>query len=175
MEFLDMFDGNVPSVIAIGIIMLIGTIGSALISNGYLSRMLKARGKGRTVAELAGRVDEMEKGFVPDLDEVLERIDGRLDSMQKSMTEMERKLDHADKSALMGVIHNDKIHKMDRLRAFNSYLKLGGNGTVAEYAVNELVIQNRDYWIRVLDESTMKPQCGKYGERIAEINGRLRT
>ena len=175
MEFLDMFDGNVPSVIAIGIMMLIGTIGSALISNGYLSRMLKARGKGKTVADLAGRVDAMENGFVPDLGDVLGRMDGKLDSMQERMAEMERRLNYADKSALMGIVHNEKIHKMDRLRAFNNYLKLGGNGTVAEYAVNELVIPNRDYWIRVLDESRMKPQCDKYGERIAEINGRFRA
>jgi len=170
-----MFDGNVPSVIAIGIMMLIGTIGSALISNGYLSRMLKARGKGKTVADLVERVDAMENGFVPDLGDVLGRMDGKLDSMQERMAEMERRLNYADKSALMGIVHNEKIHKMDRLRAFNNYLKLGGNGTVAEYAVNELVIPNRDYWIRVLDESRMKTQCDKYNERIAEINGRFRT
>jgi len=175
LEFLDMFDGNVPSVIAIGIMMLIGTIGSALISNGYLSRMLKARGKGKTVADLAERVGKVENGFVPDLGDVLGRIDGKLDSVQERMTEMERRLNYADKSALMGVIHNEKIHRMDRLRAFNNYLKLGGNGTVAEYAVNELVIPNRDCWIRVLDESRMKTQCDKYNERIAEINGRFRT
>jgi len=171
LEFLDVLDGNIPSLIAVTVIV----VGGALINNGYLSRMLKARGKGRTVGELSGRMDEMEKGFVPDLGDVLERMDGKLDSMQERMTEMERRLNYADKSALMGIVHNERIHKMDRLRAFNNYLKLGGNGTVAEYAVNELVIPNRDYWIRVLDESRMKPQCDKYGERIAEINGRLRT
>ena len=171
MEFLDLFDGNVPSLLVMAVVVL----GGALISNGYLSNMLKGRGKGKTVAELSGRMDAIEDGFVPDLGDVLGRIDGRLDSMQKSMTEMERRLNYADKSALMGVIHNEKIHKMDRLRAFNNYLKLGGNGTVAEYAVNELVIPNRDYWIRVLDESRMKPQCEKYDERIAGINRRFRT
>ena len=170
MEFLDVFDGNIPSLIVMAVIVL----GGALVSNGYLSKMLKARGKGRTVGELAGRMDEMEKGFVPDLGEVLGRMDGKLDSMQERMTEMERRLNYADKSALMGIIHNEKIHKMDRLRAFNNYLKLGGNGTVAEYAVNELVIPNRDYWIRVLDESRMKTQCDKYDGRIAEINGRFK-
>ena len=171
MEFLDMFDGNVPSLAVMAAIVL----GGALISNGYLSKMLKGRGKGRTLAGLAERVEKVEEGFVPDLGDVLERMDGKLDSMRECMTEMERRLNYADKSALMGVIHNEKIHKMDRLRAFNNYLKLGGNGTVAEYAVNELVIPNRDYWIRVLDESRMKPQCDKYRERIAEINRRFRA
>jgi len=171
LEFLDVFDGNTPSLVVMAAIVL----GGALISNGYLSRMLKARGKGKTIAELAGRMDKIEDGFVHDLGNVLERIDGKLGAMQKQMADMERRLNYADKSALMGGIHNEKIHKMDRLRALNNYLKLGGNGTVAEYAVNELVIPNRDYWIRVLDESRMKPQCDKYNERIAEINGRFRA
>jgi len=174
LEFLAAFDGNLPSVIAIGAFMVVGTIGSALINKGYLSRMLKARGKGRTLVGLAERMDKIEDGFVPDLGDVLERMDGKLCAMQEQMAEIERRLNYADKSALMGVIHNEKIHKMDRLRALNNYLKLGGNGTVTEYAVNELVMPNRDYWIRVLDESRMLPSCDKYHERIAEIGRRLK-
>ena len=169
MEFFDMFDGNALMVIAFAVISL----GGALINNGYLSRMLKGRGKGRTLAGLAERVDEMEKGFVPDLGEALERIDGKLDAMRGSMAEMETRLNYADKSALMGVVHNPNIHKVDRLRAFVNYLKLGGNGTVTDYAIEKLVRPNRDYWKRALDESRMKPQCEKYGERIAEINRRI--
>jgi len=169
MEFFDMFDGNVPSLVAMAAIVL----GGALISNGYLSRLLKGRGKGKTLAELAGRVDEMEKGFVHGLDGTLERIEGKLDVMQVSVTEMETRLNYADKSALMGVIYNEKIHKVDRLRAFNNYLKLGGNGLVEEYAFKELVKPNHDDWIRAVQESRMKPRCDKYEERIAEIGRRL--
>jgi len=173
MEFFEMFDGNLPALAVIGFVMLLCAIVPSLISNGYLSRMLKSRGKGRSAAELAERMDKIEDGFVPDLGEVLGRIDGKLDAMQESMTEMETRLNYADKSALMGVIYNDRIHRVDRLRAFINYLKLGGNGLVAEYAIEELVRPNRDDWTRAVQESRMTPRCDKYHERIAEINRRL--
>jgi len=173
MEFFEMFDGNLPALAVIGFVMLVCAIVPSLISNGYLSRMLKGRGKGKTLAELAGRMDEVEKGFVHGLDGTLERIEGKLDDMRKSMAEMETRLNYADKSALMGVIYNDRIHKIDRLRAFINYLKLGGNGLVAEYAIEELVRPNRDDWTRAVQESRMTPRCDKYHERIAEINRRL--
>jgi len=169
MEFFDVFDGNVPSLVAMAAIVL----GGALISNGYLSKMLKGRGKGKTLAELVGRVDEMEKGFVSDLGEVLGRIDGKLDSMRGSMDDLERRINYVDKSALMAVIYNGDVHVIDRLRAFVHYLKLGGNGTVLEYAYGELVKPNRREWTRALDESRMKIHCEKYHERIAEIGRRL--
>ena len=176
MEFMDMFDGNLPSVMAIGLVMLIGTIGSALISSGYLSKALKGRGKGKTVTELAARVEGMEKGFVPDLGDALRQICGKLDAVHGQMIEMERRLNYADKSALMGVIHNPNIHAVDRLRAFNNYLKLGGNGLVEEYAIRELILPNADDWTRAVQESRMKIHCdaGEYEGRIAEIGRRLR-
>jgi len=172
MEFFETFGGNALMLAAFAAI----TLGGALINNGYLSRMLKARGKGRTVAEIAERMDKIEDGFVPDLGDVLERIDGKLGAMQERMTEMERRLNYADKSALMGVIHHPDIHVTDRLRAFNNYLKLGGNGTVLEYAYGELVEPNRREWTRALDESRMKIYCPeKYHKRIAEIGRRLKN
>jgi len=143
------FNGNALMVAAFAAI----TLGGALINNGYLSRMLKARGKGKTLADLAGRMDMIEDGFVHDLGNVLERIAGKLGAMQKQMADMERRLNYADKSALMGIIYNPDIHVTDRLRAFNNYLKLGGNGTVLEYAYEELVEPNRQEWTRALDES----------------------
>ena len=166
-----MFNGNALMVAAFAAI----TLGGALINNGYLSRMLKARGKGRTVAGLAERMDKIEDGFVPNLDDVLRRIDGKLDTMREQMSEIERRLNYADKSALMAIIYNPSIHKVDRLRAFNSYLKLGGNGTVKDYAVENLVLPNREDWIRALDESRMKIHCEKYHERVAEIYRRLKN
>ena len=171
MEFLGLLNGNMLMIVAFAAI----TLGGALINNGYLSKMLKARGKGKTATELAERVNAIENGFVPDLGDVLGRMDGKLDDMQERMAEMERRLNHADKSALMGVIHNPGIHAVDRLRAFNNYLKLGGNGLVAEYAIRELILPRREDWVRVVQESRMKICCGEYRERIAEIDGRLRS
>jgi len=171
LEFLDVFDGNIPSLIVMAVIVL----GGALVSNGYLSKMLKARGKGRTVGELAGRMDEMEKGFVPDLGDVLGRIDSKLGAMQNQLVNMEIRLNYVDKSSLMGVIYNGDVHIVDRLRAFVNYMKLGGNGTVLEYAYTELVKPNRQEWIRALDESQMKIHCEKYHEKIAEIGLRLKN
>jgi len=173
MELLGMFDGNLPSVVAIGAIMLVGTIGSALISNGYLSKMLNGRGKGKAAAELAGRMDRLENDTVPGMKGALDRIENKLDTLSDHVLEMERRLNYADKSALMGVIYNGSIHVFDRLRAFNNYLKLGGNGLVAEYAVRELVVPNRDDWTRVVQESKMKTHCDKYHEIVAGIGRRL--
>jgi len=76
---------------------------------------------------------------------------------------------------IWGVIYNGDVHIVDRLRSFIHYLKLGGNGTVLEYAYVELVKPNRQEWTRALDESRMKIHCEKYHERIAEIDGRLRN
>jgi len=81
MEFFEAFNGNALMVAAFAAI----TLGGALINNGYLSRMLKARGKGKTVTELAERMGKIEDGFVHDLGNVLERIDGKLGAMQKQM------------------------------------------------------------------------------------------
>ena len=175
MEFFEMFDGNLPALAVIGFVMLVCAIVPSLISNGYLSRMLKGRGKGKTLAELAGRMDEVEKGFVHGLDGTLERIEGKLDSMRGSMADLERRINYVDKSALMAVIYNGDVHVIDRLRAFVHYLKLGGNGTVLEYAYGELVKPNRREWTRALDESRMKIHCEKYRKKIAEIDRRLKN
>jgi len=171
MEFFETFGGNALMVAAFAAI----TLGGALINNGYLSKLLKSRGNGKAVAEVVERVDRIEDGFVPDLGDVLERIDGKLNAMQESMAEMERRINYVDKSALMGVIYNGDVHIVDRLRAFVHYLKLGGNGTVLEYAYTELVKPNRQEWTRALDESRMQARCEKYHERIAEIGGRLKN
>jgi len=170
LELLSMFDGNVPSLIVVACFVLIGMVAVALINNGYLSRMLKRRGKG-SIAERMGKIED---GFVPDLGDVLSRIDGKLDAMGEQMSKMDRRLNHVDKSALMGVIYNGDVHVIDRLRAFVHYLKLGGNGTVLDYAFEELVKPNRREWTRALDESRMLPRCDKFDERTAEIGRRLR-
>lgn len=173
MELLGMFDGNVPSLVVIGIFMLAGTFVSALVSNGYFSKMLKGMGRGKSIADLAERMDRLENGVVPGLDKTLERIEYKIDDLSENVLEVEKRLNYADKSSLMGIIHNSSIHTTDRLRAFNNYLKLGGNGTVADYAVEELVRPNREEWIRVVDESRMKIHCDRYHERIASIKNRL--
>jgi len=131
-----------------GVFLILNT----LITQGHFSKLFGR--KGRTVT--------------------LERIEHKIDEMSEHVLEMETRLNYVDKSALMGIIYNPAIHVVDRLRAFVCYLKLGGNGLVAEYAERELVTPNRDDWTRAVQESTMKIHCGKYAERVAEINGRLR-
>jgi len=167
-------DGNIVYAFIIGGLMLISSVSVALISNGYLSRMLK--GKGRSNVELAAEMDEIKKGFVPNLDEALAGIDGKLDALAEGFQEMERRLGHVDKSALMAVIHNPEIHAIDRLRAFDRYLRLGGNGLVEEYAIRELILRHRKDWIRTQQENRMRIYCEKekYEARIAEIDRRTK-
>jgi len=168
MDF-SVFMDNLPSLIVVAIFLTVNT----LINNGYLSKLFKRKGKGQTNTELAGRMDKMESGFVPNLDEVLSRIEGKIDSMSDRVSDIESRINHIDKSALMSVIYNRHIHIIDRLRAFVCYLKLGGNGLVAEFAIENLVKQNREHWLRVEQENRMKTYCEKYDDRIAEINRKI--
>jgi len=166
---LTVFMDNLPSLIVMAIFLTITT----LINNGYLSKLFKRKGRGKTVAEIAERMDKMEGDFVPNLDGILKRIEDKIDAMSDRVCEMEKRLNFVDKSALMGVIYNRHIHVIDRLRAFNSYLKLGGNGLVAKFALEKLVLPNSEHWIRAVQESHMKIYCEKYEERIAEIDKKI--
>ena len=167
---ISIFMDNLPSLIVMAIFLTV----HSLIDKGYLSKLFKRKGKGKTLAEIAARMDKMESDFVPDLDGILKRIEGKIDAMSDRVCEMEKRLNFVDKSALMGVIYNRHIHVIDRLRAFNSYLRLGGNGLVAEYAVRELVLPNREEWIRVTQESRMKIyDKEKYSARVAEISKKI--
>jgi len=152
---LDMAGWNLPSILLVGLFMLMGTVASALINNGYLSRIFKGKGKGKPLDELIKHADKMES---------------MMDMLSKQMDKMDRRLNYVDKSALMGVIYNSAISKIDRMRAFNCYMKLGGNGLVFDYAVNELVLPNWEEWMRVVQESRMDIVCDNYNNRIAEIN-----
>jgi len=165
MELLSKFSGDFLSLIIIGIFMLAIT----LTNNGYLTKLLKRRGQ--PISELANRMDEIEKQIVPNLDDILARIENKLDSLSTALGEMEQRLNYIDKTALMGVIYTDNIHITDRLRAFNSYIRLGGNGLVMEFATYTLIIPNWNDWQRVSQESRMKIYCGedKYNARLAEI------
>ena len=171
MELLEGFRDNIPSLVVVAVIVL----GGALINNGYLSKLFKKRGMSQPVADIVKRVDEIESRFTPNLDDILARIENKLDSLSDRVSDVEKRLNYVDKSALMGVIYNSSIHTIDRLRAFHTYLCLDGNGLVAEYAVKELVIPNRDDWIRAWQESKMRVYCDKdkYDERIAEINRKI--
>ena len=171
MELLDGFSDNIPSLVVVAAIVL----GGSLINNGYLSKLFKKRGMSQPFADIVKRVNEIDGRFTPNLDEILARIESKLDSLSDRVSDVEKRLNYVDKSALMGVIYNHSIHTIDRLRAFHTYLCLDGNGLVAEYAVSELIIPNRDDWIRAVQESKMKVYCDKdkYDERIAEINRKI--
>ena len=118
-------------------------------------------------SEAGQKTKEIKKeGFIPHLDKTLERIEYKIDNMEK-------RLNHVDKSALMGNIYNPALPIVERLRAFVRYLKLGENGLVAEFAIKELVFPNREEWMRTVHECQMKSYCSKYDERIAEINRKI--
>ena len=152
MEFFDMFDGNIPSIIAIAVVVL----GGALINNGYLSKLLKAR-KTKTSED----------------NDALKSIDAKVSELSGDVARLSRRINHVDKFSLKGNIHTEGLHIIDRLRAFDCYLRIGGNGLVIDYAVEELIIENPACWLRVQQENHMEPSCEKYEARIAEINKRI--
>ena len=152
MEFFDMFDGNIPSIIAIAAVVL----GGALINNGYLSKLLKAR-----------------KTKASEDKDALERIEKNMSILSENMARLSRRIDHVDRIALIGNIYHAHLDMIDRLRAFDCYLRLGGNGLVIDYAVKKLIIKNPACWLRAQQENHMEPSCEKYEARIAEINKRI--
>ena len=151
MEILfESFAGNLPSLIVIGVFMLATT----LINNGYLSKTLNGRGKGKTKP----------------IAECIEEVKGKINGVKDEVEKLSRRVGYVEKSALMGNIHNKELHTIERLRAFDCYLRLGCNGLVADYALKELILSNREDWIRTQQENTMEISCDKYEARIAEIN-----
>ena len=107
------------------------------------------------------------EGFIPHLDKTLERIERKIEDIEK-------RLNHVDKSALKNLIYNQDIHILDRLHAFDSYLRLEGNGSVTEYAVKTLIISNRDDWLWVIQRNTMKIYREEiYREQVAEISKQI--
>ncbi|MCL2381341.1 MAG: hypothetical protein FWC64_07070 [Treponema sp.] len=154
MEFIEMFDGNIPSLLVIAVIML----ASQLINNGYLSKLLKGKGKseGKSILDLVNE------------------INGKITAQGEEISRVSRRLGYVDKSALMGNIYNPAIPVTDRLTAFDCYLRLGGNGLVAEFAINELVFPNWNDWLRARQKNCMDIYCDKYEARIAEINNIFR-
>jgi ABC-type iron transport system FetAB ATPase subunit len=107
LEFFDMFDGNIPSIIAIAVVVL----GGALINNGYLSKLLKAR-----------------KTKASEDKDALERIEKNMSILSEDMARLSRRIDHVDKIALIGNIYHSHLDMIDRLRAFDYYLRLGVTG-----------------------------------------------
>ena len=142
---------------------------------GFVVMMLFQRGAfNKLSSPTKKRLDEMEKGFVPDLGAFLARIEDKVNALSVQCSEMETRLNHVDKSALMGVIYNPAIHVVDRIRAFDCYLRIGGNGLVTEYAINNLLLPNRKDWIRVTQESQIKIlHEEQYRERVEWINRHL--
>jgi hypothetical protein len=153
LEILKLFDGNIPSLLVMGIFFL----GTTLVNNGYLSKFLKSKGKDSS---------EGKEGKGQSIADLIERI-------EREVAKLSRRVGHTDKSALMAIIYSPAIHVIDRLRAFDCYLRLGGNGFVAEFAITELIVPHKNEWLRVQHENTMDIYCEKYHERIAEIRKRI--
>jgi len=139
-----------------------------------IEKMWIGKAAGEERGEAGQKTESIKKdGIIPHLDKTLERMESKIDEANGSMRDMETRINHIDKAAMMGIIYNRNIHIIDRLRAFICYLKLGGNGLVAEFAIEYLVGPNRDLWMRAVQESQMIPRCPKYEERIAEINKKI--
>ena len=168
---LAVFIGNLPSLVVMAVFLTT----TALINNGYLSKLFRRKGKGQTAAEIAERMDKMESDFVPNLGEMLKRIEDKIDNLAGRVSDMEMRLNYVDRAALMAIIYNERIPSIERIRAFVCFLKLGENGVVAEYAVGALVMPNREHWMRAEHECSMKIYCRKelYYKRVAEINNKI--
>jgi len=167
LSFLTYYADNPIALVALGIVAAL-IIYTWKVLPLKIEKMWLGKTSGKEESKSGQKTDAIKKeGFIPHLDKILDRIETKIDNMEK-------RLNHVDKSGLMGVIYNRHIHTTDRLRAFNSYIKLGGNGLVAKFAIEKLVLPNRDDWIRVVQESHMKTYCEKYyEERIAEISKKI--
>ena len=44
---------------------------------------------------------------------------------------------------------------MERLLAFKEYIKNGGNGNCKNYAIKDLIVNNRELWLSVLNNDNL--------------------
>ena len=164
---------NITALVVLGgIVIVIVTLGIYMWK--ILPLKIEKMWVGNTSSEQgseAGKKTEAVKkdGIIQHLDKTLGRMESKIDEANDSIRDMETRINHIDKAAMMGIIYNHNIRTIDRLRAFDTYLRLGGNGLVAEDAIEILIRPNRDDWIRVTQESRIKLYCDNYHKRIAEI------
>lgn len=165
--FLEAYANNPVSlaILAIGTVLVIYAL-------KILPKKIERMWIGKIPAEKGSKTiqkneDMKKEGFIQHLDKTLERIENKIDGLEK-------RLNHVDKSALKSLIYNRHIHILDRLLAFDSYLRLGGNGHVANFAIKNLIIPHRDDWMWVIQKNSMEIYCKEtYRERIAEINNKI--
>ena len=172
MDFgLGAYADNIPALIVLGsIVIVIVILGIYMwkILPLKIEKMWTGNASGEQGSEEVKKTEAVKKeGFIPHLDKTLERIERKIDDIEK-------RLNHVDKSALKSLIYNQDIHILDRLHAFDSYLRLGGNGSVTKYAVKTLIIPHRDDWLWVVQRNTMKIYSEEmYREQIAEIGEKI--
>jgi len=168
---------NIPALIVLGgivivIVTLIVTLGIYMwkILPLKIEKMWVGKASSEKGSEAEKKTEVVKKGgIIPHLDKTLERMESKIDEVNSNMRDMETRINHIDKAAMMGIVYNRRIRTIDRLRAFDTYLRLDGNGLVAEDAIETLIKPNRDDWIRVTQESKIKPLSDNYYKIIAEI------
>ena len=170
MEWLLNYSGSATNLV----IIVLGMVMMKVIPRAIEKKMAKRDADYEKLAGVERDLNGMKEVFIYDLAQILEKLEGKIDAIPGEIRELDARLDYIDRNSFMAIIYNRHIHVIDRLCAFNGYLKLGENGVVSDYAVSNLVLPNWEDWLRVIHESSMKARCGKYDGNIEKIEKQWR-
>jgi hypothetical protein len=101
-------------------------------------------------------------------------IDKKVDSIIEDRIIEGKKLNTLGKEVLKLRVYDENNPVLDRLEAFNEYIKLGGNGNCRKVAT-ELILYNKELWCSVLnnDKNQINDLDNYYKENIKDIKTTL--
>jgi hypothetical protein len=99
---------------------------------------------------------------------LVKETSNRLEKLEGAISKLDYK--NVFKNVLMSIIYNENIPVLERLEAFNEYLKLGGNGNCKKF-VMMLILNNKELWQSIIskDEQHIEDLNDYYLKSLSEI------
>ena len=92
-----------------------------------------------------------------------------LREVKDNTDKMRLEVGNVHKDTLKAVVFNDDMPILDRMFAFNRYIKMGGNGTATE-KMKSVIYNNFSIWESVLEMNKSDPVADeRYWEKLKEL------
>lgn len=123
-----------------GMTVLVAVLGSSafsiVVKEIIDSRKAKKRGVstvGEKLEQLSRKIDERERIFSEKIDEIWDRLDGRIEKLDKKLDVQKEAVEKQHLDILRLTIMSPNMPVSERLIAGSEYIKKGGNGDVKKY------------------------------------------
>jgi len=103
------------------------------------------------VKETSNRLEKLETAVCKISD-----INKKIDDIIDDRIIQSNKLDTVYKDVLSLRVYDENSPILDRLEAFNEYIKLGGNGNCKDYAKTNLILKNKELWKNILKKEKVE-------------------